>query len=263
MKFSGSVPGVASGVLSTDYTSKVDGKNIEFQAKNLLLAYEALIASGSVSLDGLGIISHAGDTFFRLDGLRQTNMLSPMMVAVFEQYNQKWLSLTKEDMQNALSGASTEDVLSYQISESLSSLTLTEIEEYLVEYPILQETKDLGMSGSLHMYEVMLDTPSITTLVDTLSERITGSGLTTDEREALSKTLSSIQSSGVIGFDPKDASVITLQLSLTPPDSETLQLSLNNDKKSSTFTVMTGVNSISFSTEKTDDGRNTVLNMNQ
>lgn len=209
------------------------------------------------------MISHAGDVFFRFSDLSQVNMLSPMMVAVFGQYNQKWLSLTKEDMQKALSGASTEDMLSYQISESLSSLTLTEIEQYLVDYPILQETKDLGMSGSLHMYEVMLDTPSITTLIDTLSERITGSGLTSDERESLSKTLSSLQSSGVIGFDPKNASTISLQLSLTPPDSDTVQLSLKSDDKSSTFTVMTGMNSIAFSTEKTDDGRNTVLSMNQ
>lgn len=45
MKFSGSVPGVASGVLSTDYTSKTDGKSFDFSAKNMLLAYEALIAS--------------------------------------------------------------------------------------------------------------------------------------------------------------------------------------------------------------------------
>lgn len=55
-----------SGVLSTDYSSSVDGKNMSFTAKNLLLAYEALIASGSVSMDTFGITSHAGDAYFLL-----------------------------------------------------------------------------------------------------------------------------------------------------------------------------------------------------
>ncbi len=64
MRFSAAVPGYMSGVLSTDYSTKVDGRNIEFTAKNLLLGYEAFIASGSVSFDTLGITTHAGDAYF-------------------------------------------------------------------------------------------------------------------------------------------------------------------------------------------------------
>lgn len=55
-------------------------------------------------------------------------MLSPTMMDVLKKYDNVWLSLTQEDIQKNLAGASTEDILSYQISESLSSLTLEEIE---------------------------------------------------------------------------------------------------------------------------------------
>ncbi len=49
------------------------------------------------------------------------------------------------------------------------------------------------MSGALHGYEVMLDTPSIVSLVDTLSTRLTGSGLTDDDKKALAEDLSALQ----------------------------------------------------------------------
>lgn len=116
-----------SGVLSTDYSSKVDGRNIEFTAKNLLVAYEALIASGSVSLESFGITSHAGDVYFLMNHLREYNMLSPAMLAVFQKYDNTWFSLTKKDLQDSLSGGTTQDILSYQLSENLSTLSIDEI----------------------------------------------------------------------------------------------------------------------------------------
>lgn len=138
-----SVPGVMSGVLSSEYTSKVDGKNVEFMARNLMMAYEALIASGSVNLDTLGITTHEGDTYFRYENFRQSNMLSPDMFDIFGRYDKQWLSLTKKEVSDSFSGASTDDILSYRLSENLSSLTLDEVDEFLTKYPVLKETKDL------------------------------------------------------------------------------------------------------------------------
>lgn len=118
MRFSAAVPGYMSGVLSADYSSKVDGKNIEFTAKNLLLGYEAFIGSGSVSLDTFGITSHRGDAYFLMRGLTEHNMLSPAMMSVFQKYENTWLSLTRKDVRDSMSGSSTtQDAQIYQISE--------------------------------------------------------------------------------------------------------------------------------------------------
>ncbi len=117
MKFMASMPGYASGILSADYTSKVDGRDLEFSAHKLLLGYEAFIASGSVSLDTFNITSKAGDTYFLMKDLKEHNMLSPLMMRVFERYNNTWLSLVKADMEQSLSGSTVQDMFSYKISE--------------------------------------------------------------------------------------------------------------------------------------------------
>lgn len=120
------------------------------------------------------------------------------------------------------------------------------------------------MSGSLHSYEIMLNTPNIISLVDELSERITGSGLTSDERESLSKDLSTLQSKGTITYDPKNASYAHLMLTLTPPGSESVNIEFHESEQKYALALTTGVNVISFSTEKTEnDVRNTVIGMSQ
>ncbi len=97
------------------------------------------------------------------------------MLEVFQKYNAKWLSLTKADIESSLSGGTLQDVLSYKLSESLSSLTLDEVKERLNKYPLFQEVGDLGNSGSLHQYAVSLNAPNIVSLIDDFSLRLTGS----------------------------------------------------------------------------------------
>lgn len=43
---------------------QIDGQDLEILAKNLSLAYEALIFTGSTSVDALHMISHGGDAYF-------------------------------------------------------------------------------------------------------------------------------------------------------------------------------------------------------
>lgn len=249
-RMAASVPGFMSGVLSTDYTSRVDGKNVEFLAKNLLLSYEALIASGSISLDTFSITSHEGDAYFLMKDLKQSNMLSSAMVDIFQKYNNVWLSLTKKDIQDSFSGASADDALSYKISESLSTLTLEEIEGYLVKYPILQETKDIGMSGSIHSYEVMLHSPNIVSLVDELSLRLTGSGLPDDAKKEISENLASLQGTGVVSYEPKNPKYFDIVLHLTPAQGESTQIAFHQDEKHFALTATTGVNAFTLNSEE-------------
>lgn len=87
------------------------------------------------------------------------------IVTVIEKYKNTWLSLKKDEMSDTLSGASEEDILAYKLSQKLSSLTLSDIERYLVKYPLWKEQKDLGMNGSLHNYEVTLAKENIIAMV--------------------------------------------------------------------------------------------------
>ena len=230
MKFDASVPGYASGILSADYTSKVDGRDLEFSAHNLLLGYEAFIASGSVSLDTFNITSRAGDTYFLMKDLKEHNMLSPLMSGVFQKYNNTWLALTRVDVEKSLSGSTVKNMLSYKFSEELSSLTSDELKNLLVKYPVFQQTQDLGMSGSFHAYAVMLNAPNIVSLVDALSTRLTGSGLALDERESFSKELSSLASSGMVLYDPKNPKYVSLSINIVAKEGGEAQIILHEDK---------------------------------
>ena len=58
------------------------------------------------------------------------------IVTVIEKYKNTWLSLKKDEMSDTLSGASEEDILAYKLSQRLSSLTFSDIERYLVKYPL-------------------------------------------------------------------------------------------------------------------------------
>ncbi len=131
-----------------------------------------------------------------------------------------------------MSGSSNEqDAQMYKISEGLSNLTLKDIQGYLVKYPLFQSTKDLGMSGTYQTYAVILNTTGIISLVDALSERVTGSGLSADSRAALSKELSSFQNSGTISYDPKNPKYLALDLMLTPPQGDAIHLNLLQSKE--------------------------------
>lgn len=264
MQMIASVPGFMSGVFSSDYSSKVNGRDAEFTARNLLLSYEALIASGSLSLDTLGIISHEGDAYFLMKDLEQMNMLSEDVMGVIQKYSNIWLALTKKDMQDSFSGATESDALSYKISESLSSLTLDEVEDYLVKYPVLQQTKDLGMSGSIQSYEVMLNVQNIVSLTDTITIRLTGSGMTDEDKKEFSENLASLQGTGVVSYDPKNPKYFDMQLAITAKQGNSTKITLHQENDAFSLATTTGVNAFSIATEKSKTGdRNLTISMSQ
>ena len=255
MKFGASVPGYASWILSADYTSKMDGRDLEFSAHNLLLGFEAFSASGSVSLDTFNITSRAGDTYFLMKDLKENNMLSPLMSGVFQKYNNTWLALTRAYVEESFSGKS---MFSYNFSEWLSSLTSDELKNLLVKYPVFQQTEDLGMSGSFHAYTVMLNAPNIVSLVDALSTRLTGSGLAADERESFSKELSSLASSGMVLYDPKNPKYISLSMNLVAKEGGEAQIILHEDRGQFSLSISSWVSAFSLSSDTSENGEQSI-----
>ena len=122
-----------------------------------------------------------------------------------------------------------------------------------MKYPLFQSTKDLGMSGSYHSYSVVLNTTGIVSLIDTLSERVTGSGMTPESRAALSKELSSFQNSGTVSYDPRNPKYFALDLTLIPTKGDSVHLNLLQSEKGSAVLVSIGKNELAFRTDNSRD----------
>jgi hypothetical protein len=192
MRVAAALPGFMSGILSTEYTSKIDSQDIEFLAKNLELSYDAQVESGSLSLESFGITSLKNDAYFLFSGLTQSNILGSSMMDILAKYDSTWLSLTEKDMDKALEGMSEDEILSYKISEALSQWTLEDIEGYLVKYPLFTQTEDLGMSGELQTFSVVPNTANIIALFDDVTLDLTGEKMTEEFRKTLMDTLTEL-----------------------------------------------------------------------
>lgn len=151
-------------------------------------------------------------------------MIPEEIVTILQKYANVWFSLKKEEMNTALSGSTQEDILASVISENLSTLTLAESKKFLGDFPIFHETQDLGMSGSLHAYAITLDRENIVNLVDTVSKRITGSGLLTEEKTTLTENLGKFEGSGTLSFDPDDAARMELSFRLVPVGADPIDI---------------------------------------
>lgn len=64
------------------------------------------------------------------------SLMTPEMATVVKKYEKKWLSMTQSEMMGEEGGALEEN----QIAQKLSSLSLNDIEDYLVRYPLWKET---------------------------------------------------------------------------------------------------------------------------
>jgi hypothetical protein len=211
------VPIMMSGSMGMDIDAKVNGKDADISMKNLRLAYESMMGSGLLSFDTLGLISKNGDTYVFFDGLKDENILTDQIREVLKKYTKTWLSWTQSEMASSLS---EEERLANTILENLSKMTLSDIEWYIKKYPIWKQTGDLGMSGSLHMYSIDLDKVAVIELIAEVTEDLTNSGMTAEDRTTFQNALDQLTLTGTLGFDPKNARTAALYINLSESGSE-------------------------------------------
>ncbi len=205
MKIAGMIPSVLSGSLTSDYSLDSNGRDMSLDMKKLSFLYTSILSTGSLMIDDLSLISKTGDAFFKITNLSSENLLPLETVTLLKKYEGKWLSYTAEDRMKALSGSTEEEQIQIQISEMLSKMTLDDVEQYLTKYPIFKQTADLGMSGSLHNYNVELDRTNIIALVDDFTQKATGKPLGEDAKKNISDNLSGMNITGMMSFDPKES----------------------------------------------------------
>ncbi len=70
------------------------------------------------------------------------------------------------------------------------------------------------MSGSLHAFSVELDRDAVVSLVKKATLDITGSGISTEDEVEFRSSLETLSLEGTIAFDPKDAHVMDMQLTV-------------------------------------------------
>lgn len=179
------IPAILSGAVSAVYEGKVHGQDVSLTVKNPTLQYETILASGSLLAKQLDMISQGGDAFFRYDGLSTFGLLGEEVLPVLEQYKNTWLALRASDLDGSLSG-SVADETTTQISDAIARMTLSDVESYLIEYPLWKEEKNLGMSGDLMQYEVSLAKENILAMMDAFTKKATGNGLTDEQKTSLS-----------------------------------------------------------------------------
>ena len=205
MKIAGMIPSVLSGSLTSDYSLDSNGRDMSLDMKKLSFLYTSILSTGSLMIDDLSLISKTGDAFFKITNLSSENLLPLETVTLLKKYEGKWLSYTAEDRMKALSGSTEEEQIQIQISEMLSKMILDDVEQYLTKYPIFKQTADLGMSGSLHNYNVELDRTNIIALVDDFTQKATGKPLGEDAKKNISDNLSGMNITGMMSFDPKES----------------------------------------------------------
>lgn len=193
LRIAGSMPSLFSGVLSTEFMTEVsDARDAKTVFKNTLANYEILGGSGSLKLDEMSIIAKAGDVFVRFAGIEGKELITPEMQAVLTKYNNTWLAMTEKDILDSMSGGTEEEIMSYQISQALTQMSLEDIEKYLTTYPIWKEIKSVGMSGSLHQYEVELAKENVIAIAKDFSKKATGKDLSAETLKSLTDNLSTI-----------------------------------------------------------------------
>jgi hypothetical protein len=93
----------------------------------------------------LAMITNAGDVFFRYNELQNKGLIDASANPVLEKYKNTWLALTQAELESTLTGATEDEVLSYKISQSIASMTLSDVENYLKKYPLWKEKANLGI----------------------------------------------------------------------------------------------------------------------
>ncbi|MBC7498403.1 hypothetical protein H7170_02055 [Candidatus Gracilibacteria bacterium] len=220
------VPGILSGVLSSQYSATLDGHNSESFFRKISLLYSSLVSSGSLSADEIGFAGHGADTYVSYKNLVDIGMMSDDVKAVLKKYENSWLSMT----QKASIDMSTEELTSYKIGKNLMTKSLSDIEKYATDYMIWRDTADLGMSGSLHYWSVDLDRTQISALAKQLSLDLVGTGMTLENIKTLESNLSTLSFSGRLAYDIVDPTVSVLDGSLSASGHILADISIHKDR---------------------------------
>lgn len=247
------IPAIMSGAVSAAYEGKVHGQDVSFALKNPSLQYETLLASGSLLAKQIEMVSQGGDAFFRYDGLSTFGLLGEEVLPVLEQYKNTWLALRTSDLDTSLSG-SLEDEMATKLSDALARMTLSDIESYLIEYPLWKEEKNLGMSGELMQYEVSLAKENILAMMDAFTKKATGNGLTDEQKESLSGALAALDIHGTIAWNPKNVRDMSAHLTLSTPESETANIDITRSSDTLSATLSASGSISTWSSKKENDG---------
>lgn len=163
--------------------------------------------------------------------------MDPGVVAIFEKYKNAWLSLKQNEMEDSLSGSTEEDIRAYKLSQAISRMTLGDIEKYLVKYPLWKEQKDLGMSGSLHNYEVVFARENIIAMISEFTREATGKDMTPEAIKDLETSLSDIQMTGSLALDPNDKKRITFDGTLLSGSGTPIRMMLDETRDSTLISI--------------------------
>jgi hypothetical protein len=212
-----------------------------------------LLSSGSLFATEFGIISHAGDTFFRYSGVGGYGMIDALISETLAKYDGSWLSVTEKDMLDSLSG-STDEQFSYKLSQALSRLSLDDIENYLIEYPIWKETRALGSTDGLMGFEVELAKDHLITWLVHFIEQSTGTPPTKDQKEALLSLIEKITLVGTISYDPTDARHAKFDLTMQNSDGETTFFTITQSEKLWQVSTTSSGNTLLATLENTSPG---------
>ncbi len=249
------IPMILSGALSTSYDAKVHSQDLEMTFMNPSASYETFLASGSVIAKEISMITSGGsDVFFRYQDLKEIWLMDQAIVTLFEKYNNTWLSLKESDMEDTLSGSTEEDIRAYRLSQTLSRMTLSDIEKYLLKYPLWKEQKDLGMSGSLHTFEVTLARENIVAMIWEFTREATND-LTPEAKKDLEMSLADIQMTGTLTLDPSDMKRASFDGTMTFGSGSTpVRMILDETASTTLMSLSASGNALNIAYRKTETG---------
>lgn len=167
------------------------------------------------------------------------------------------------DTLSDLSGSTETDMNTYKLSQSLSRMTLSDIETYMKEYPLLRETQDLGMSGSLHVYRVSLAKDAILALMSDFTTKATGKDMDAEMKKNLNTSLTETNLEGTISYDPNDTKRVLFDGVMSSGSGEPLAIKLDSSKDSISGSMGFSGSLMTFTKMKMADGYDISMKINQ
>ena len=248
------IPMILSGSISTSYDAKVRGQDVEVSFMDPHASYETFLASGSVMAKEIAMITSGGDAFFRYQDLKNIGLIDDVVANIFEKYKNTWLSLKQDELEDSLSGSTEKDIRAYKLSQSISRMTLSDIEKYLVKYPLWKEQKDLGMSGSLHSYAVTLSKENIVAMVSEFTREATGKDIAPEALKDLETSLADLEMNAIVGLDPNDRKRIALDGTLLSGSGTPMRILFDGTTSSTLISLSASWNALNISNTKTETG---------
>lgn len=86
LHLAGSLPGVMSGTLDTNYLVKSAGRDADLRLSKFLTKMETLFESGALSIDDLQMIVKNGDTFLQWKGVDGVSFVDTVMRETLTRY---------------------------------------------------------------------------------------------------------------------------------------------------------------------------------